>query len=141
MLISYGTSGSQASHYGTALAVANEAFVVVATTHNRDNYLDQGYPGNEKRLDGPAPSVRVALTHMLNTWAQHDHLDPARNRDVRILVRRIYDPVTSWGCFGRRPYATVVRQAPIPRRNAFSYNKEKEMETSSAHHPGTCLGA
>ena len=78
VLISHGTSGSDASHYDTALALAGEGFVVVALTHSGDNYLDQSYAGNEKDLTDRPRQVRAVLTYMLKTWAQRDHLDPAR---------------------------------------------------------------
>jgi predicted dienelactone hydrolase len=43
ILISHGTSGSLASHYDTALALAKAGFVVAALTHTGDNYMDQSY--------------------------------------------------------------------------------------------------
>src|SRR3984957_14502895 len=49
VLISHGTSGSLASHYDTALALAKAGFVVAALTHTGDNTGDQSYTGN--RID------------------------------------------------------------------------------------------
>lgn len=49
VFISHGTAGSLASHYDTALALAQAGFVVVALTHAGDNYRDQSYSGN--RID------------------------------------------------------------------------------------------
>src|SRR5215510_7646801 len=46
ILISHGNAGSLASHYDTALALAQSGFVVAAVTHTGDNYADQSYAGN-----------------------------------------------------------------------------------------------
>src|SRR5215472_9059957 len=48
VLISHGVSGSLASHYDTALALAQAGFVVAAVTHTGDNSQDQSYVGNQR---------------------------------------------------------------------------------------------
>ena len=78
VLISHGTSGSEGSHYDTAMALAANGFVVVALTHTGDSYMDQSYTGNQKNLTDRPRQVSVVLSYMLTTWTQHDRLDPAR---------------------------------------------------------------
>jgi predicted dienelactone hydrolase len=78
VLISHGTGGSDGSHYDTALALADEGFVVVALTHTGDNYMDQSYAGNRMNLTDRPRQVRVVLSYMLTSWTQHDRLDAAR---------------------------------------------------------------
>jgi len=78
VLISHGTGGSEGSHYDTALALADEGFVVVALTHTGDNYMDQSYAGNRKDLTDRPRQVSVVLSYMLTTWTQHDRLNAAR---------------------------------------------------------------
>jgi predicted dienelactone hydrolase len=51
VLISHSTAGSEASHYDTALALADEGFVAAALTHTGDNYMDQSYVGNRRGSD------------------------------------------------------------------------------------------
>ena len=78
VLISHGTQGSAASHYDTALALAEHGFVVAALTHTGDNYLDQSYAGNRKNLTDRPRQASVVLNYMLTVWDKHDRLDPAR---------------------------------------------------------------
>ena len=78
VLISHGTGGSNASHYDTALALADEGFVVAALTHTGDNYMDQSYAGNRKDLTDRPRQVSVVLSYMLTGWTQHDRLDASR---------------------------------------------------------------
>ena len=78
ILISHGSGGSSASHYDTALALADAGFVVAAVTHTGDNYMDQRDAGNRKDLiDRPRQLARV-LDYMLTGWTGRDRLDPAR---------------------------------------------------------------
>jgi predicted dienelactone hydrolase len=78
VLISHGTGGSDVSHYDTALALAEEGFVVVALTHTGDNYMDQNYAGNRKDLTDRPRQANAILNYMLTTWIQHERLNPAR---------------------------------------------------------------
>lgn len=78
VLISHGTAGSEASHYDTALALADGGFVVAALTHTGDNYMDQSYVGNRKDLVDRPRQVSVVLSYMLTTWARHERLDAGR---------------------------------------------------------------
>jgi predicted dienelactone hydrolase len=78
ILISHGTGGGSASHYDTALALAEKGFVVVAPTHTGDNYSDQSYAGNRQDLTDRPRQARLVLDYMLRVWPAHEHLDPAR---------------------------------------------------------------
>jgi predicted dienelactone hydrolase len=72
VLISHGTAGSEASHYDTVLALADEGLVVAALTHTCDNYMDQSYVRNRKDLTDRPHQVSVVLNYMLTTWARHE---------------------------------------------------------------------
>ena len=78
VLISHGTQGSAASHYDTALALAEQGFVAVALTHTGDNYMDQSYAGNRKNLIERPRQASVVLSYMFTVWEKRDHLDPTR---------------------------------------------------------------
>lgn len=78
ILISHGTSGSLASHYDTALALAKAGFVVAAVTHTGDNYMDQSYAGNLKDLTDRPRQIEVVLNYMLSNWPEHSQIDAER---------------------------------------------------------------
>jgi len=78
ILISHGAAGSSASHYDTALALADAGFVVAALTHTGDNYMNQSYAGNRKDLTDRPRQVSVVLNYMLTTWQYHDRINHAR---------------------------------------------------------------
>jgi predicted dienelactone hydrolase len=78
ILISHGTSGSLASHYDTALALAEAGFVVAAVTHTGDNYMDQSYAGKRLNLIDRPRQVKLVLDYMLGQWPGREHLDSAR---------------------------------------------------------------
>lgn len=78
ILISHGTSGSLASHYDTALALAKAGFVVAAVTHTGDNYMDQSYAGNRKDLTDRPRQIEVVLNYMLSNWPEHPQIDAER---------------------------------------------------------------
>jgi len=78
VLISHGVGGSLASHYDTALALAQAGFVVAAVTHTGDNSQDQSYVGNQRDLiDRPRQISRV-LDFILGAWPESIRLDPTR---------------------------------------------------------------
>src|SRR6202041_321738 len=78
VLISHGTSGSLASHYDTALALAKGGCVVAALTHTGDNTGDQSYTGNRIDLiDRPLQS-HVVLDYLLDKLKNHSQIDPER---------------------------------------------------------------
>jgi predicted dienelactone hydrolase len=78
ILISHGTAGSLASHYDTALALADAGFIVAAVTHAGDNFQDQRYAGQLIDLtDRPRQIIRV-IDFMLNDSPIRDHIDRAR---------------------------------------------------------------
>src|ERR1700723_1196877 len=78
VLISHGASGSLASHYDTALALAQAGFVVAALTHTGDNYMDESYAGGWKNLIDRPRQVKVVLDWMLSSWAAHNSIDAGR---------------------------------------------------------------
>lgn len=78
ILISHGTAGSLASHYDTALALAQAGFVVAAPTHTGDNYMDQSYAGNQEDLTDRPRQIKLLTDYMLSTWPQHSVLDTNR---------------------------------------------------------------
>ena len=78
VLISHGSGGSSASHYDTALALADAGFVVAAVTHTGDNYMDQSAAGNRKDLTERPRQLARVLDYMLSGWSDRNHLDPSR---------------------------------------------------------------
>jgi predicted dienelactone hydrolase len=88
ILISHGNSGSFASHYDTALALAEAGFVVGALTHTGDNYMDQSYAGNQIDLVDRPRQVKCLADYMISAWTGHSYLD----------TKRIG---WSWGCVAR----------------------------------------
>jgi len=78
IVISHGTGGGAASHYDTAIALADAGFVVVAPTHTGDNYKDQAYAFTERNFTGRPNQVSRVIDFMLNTWDGHARLDPVR---------------------------------------------------------------
>lgn len=78
ILISHGAYGSLASHYDTAIALAEAGFVVAALTHTGDNSNDQSYLGNQIDLIDRPRQVKLLLDWMLASWPQHNRLDQQR---------------------------------------------------------------
>lgn len=78
ILISHGTGGSFASHYDTALALAQAGFVVAALTYTGDNYADQSYTGKNINLINRNRQTKFLTDYMLSIWPQHLHLDANR---------------------------------------------------------------
>jgi predicted dienelactone hydrolase len=78
IFISHGASGSLASHYGTALALAQAGFVVVALTHTGDNYQDQTYTGNRINLTDRPRQLKQVIGFVLEEWNEHTHIDAER---------------------------------------------------------------
>lgn len=117
IVISHGTGGGAASHYDTALALADAGFVVVALSHTGDNYKDRAYSFTRRNfIDRPRQVSRV-IDFMLGAWEGHDHLDPARigmfghsaggattlimlgaDPDFSIAARLCADHPDEWGC-------------------------------------------
>jgi predicted dienelactone hydrolase len=78
VLISHGAYGSLASHYDTAIALAQAGFVVAALTHTGDNSNDQSYLGNQIDLIDRPRQVKLLLDWMLASWPEQDQLDQRR---------------------------------------------------------------
>jgi predicted dienelactone hydrolase len=78
IVISHGTGGGAASHYDTALALANAGFIVVTLSHPGDNYQDQASSFTERNFIERPKHVGRVIDFMLNDWPLHAHVDPAR---------------------------------------------------------------
>jgi len=78
IFLSHGTAGSLASHYDTAIGLAQAGFVVVALTHNGDNGQDQTYTGNRINLIERPRQLEQVIHFVLNDWSEHGRIDQAR---------------------------------------------------------------
>jgi predicted dienelactone hydrolase len=78
IVISHGTGGSAASHYDTALALADAGFVVVALTHAGDNYKEQNYSFTPRNFTERPRQVSRVIDFMLKSWSGRDNIDPTR---------------------------------------------------------------
>jgi predicted dienelactone hydrolase len=76
--MSHGTAGSLASHYDTALGLAQAGFVVVAVTHTGDNSQDQSYAGNRIDLTDRPRQFKQVIRFMLEDWSEHSRIDAER---------------------------------------------------------------
>jgi hypothetical protein len=75
IFISRGNQGSLASHYDTALVLAQAGFAAVAFTYTGDNTQDQSYAGNRIDLDRSRQPKR-GITFALDEWKDRAHLNP-----------------------------------------------------------------
>lgn len=75
VLISHGNGGSYAGHIDTAVALAEAGFVAASVTHTADNWRDQS--GAARIWERPR-HLKVLTDYMLETWRDHDRLDPAK---------------------------------------------------------------
>ena len=75
IVMSHGTGGSFASHYDTAIALAEAGFVAAALTHTGDNFGDQSRAAHI--IDRPR-QLHVVLSYLLTDWPEREKLDPAR---------------------------------------------------------------
>jgi predicted dienelactone hydrolase len=78
VLISHGTGGSLATHYDTALALAESGFIAAAVTHTGDNYRDQSYVATRRDLTDRPRQMRRVLDYLLEDWRGREQIDPAR---------------------------------------------------------------
>lgn len=78
ILISHGTAGSPTSHLDTALALAEQGFIVAALVHNGDNYRDQSSVGAANWISDRAHEVVRVTDYMLGAWDQRSSIDSNR---------------------------------------------------------------
>jgi predicted dienelactone hydrolase len=78
ILISHGTAGSPTSHLDTALALAEQGFIVAALVHNGDNYREQASVGSTNWISHRASEVVRVTDYMLGDWDHRASVD--RNR-------------------------------------------------------------
>jgi predicted dienelactone hydrolase len=135
VVISHGTGGSAASHYDTALALADAGFVVVALSHTGDNYKDRSSSFTPRNFIGRPRQVSRALDFMLNAWDGHDHLDPTRigifghsagaataliliggNPDLYLSALFCRDHSDDWGCQQAKQAAGAAEIKPADWR-------------------------
>lgn len=78
IVISHGTGASSFSHADTALALAENGFVVIAPTHPGDNFQDDSDVGRPDWLLNRSRHVERAINMALQTWKDRSHIDPCR---------------------------------------------------------------
>jgi predicted dienelactone hydrolase len=78
ILISHGTAGSPTSHLDTALALAEQGFIVAALVHNGDNYRDQSSVGAPHWISDRAFEIVRTTDYMVGAWEQRASVDRDR---------------------------------------------------------------
>ena len=78
IVISHGNGGALSGHSNTALALANEGFVVVSVTHTGDNFQDQSYAGMTRWFTDRPRHIQRVLDYMLTQWPERTQLDESR---------------------------------------------------------------
>ena len=78
IVISHGNGGGLLGHSDTALALANEGFVVVSLTHTGDNHQDQSYAGMTRWFTDRPRHIQRVLDYMLTQWPERTQLDESR---------------------------------------------------------------
>jgi predicted dienelactone hydrolase len=75
VVMSHGNGGFFGGHSDTAEALAKAGFVAAALTHSGDSY-----PDVSRATDMPnrPRQLSVLISYMLQSWPDHDRLDPAR---------------------------------------------------------------
>ncbi len=75
IVISHGTGASSFSHADTALALAENGFVVVAPTHTGDNFQDDRNVGKPDWLVNRSRHIVKSIDAMLQDWDGRRHID------------------------------------------------------------------
>ena len=78
IVISHGNGGGLSGHSDTALALANEGFVVVSVSHTGDNHHDQSYAGKTRWFTDRPRHIQRVLDYMLTQWPERTQLDESR---------------------------------------------------------------
>lgn len=78
IVISHGTGASPYSHADTALALAENGFVVIAPMHTGDNFQDDRDVGKPDWLLNRSRHVERAIDMALEAWKDRSHIDPNR---------------------------------------------------------------
>lgn len=78
IIISHGTGGSALGHADTAMALAEQGFVVAAPTHPGDNLNDGSAVGRPEWLPDRTRQVSRTIDAVLGTWRGRRHVDPRR---------------------------------------------------------------
>ena len=126
IVISHGTGGGAASHYDTALALADAGFVVVALSHTGDNYKDRAYSFTLRNFTDRPRQVSRVIDFMLNSWGGHGDIDPTRigmfghsaggattlidiggNPDFSLALQFCHDHPDAWDCQQAKAHAAA----------------------------------
>lgn len=78
IILSHGTGGSGGSHADTAIALAEQGFVVAALTHPGDNIGDDSQVGRPNWLADRSRHVSRSVDAMTQKWKDRSRVDPAR---------------------------------------------------------------
>ena len=78
IVISHGTGASSFSHADTALALAQNGFVVIAPMHTGDNFQDDSDVGKPDWLLNRSRHVERSIDMALQSWKDRSHIDPNR---------------------------------------------------------------
>lgn len=78
VVLSHGNGGGLQSHADLALALAGAGYVVAATMHAGDNFLDQSAGGAATLYGDRNRELRETVDYMLGTWPGRGLLDPER---------------------------------------------------------------
>ena len=78
IVFSHGTGASQFSHADTALALAQNGFVVIAPLHTGDNFQDGSDVGKPDWLLNRSRHVGRAIDMAITSWKDRSHIDSNR---------------------------------------------------------------
>ena len=78
IVFSHGTGGSAFDHSDTAIALAEQGFIVAAPTHPGDNSQDASEVGQPRWLMNRSRDVSGTIDAVLHTWAGRRHVDSVR---------------------------------------------------------------
>ena len=104
IVMSHGTGGSAVNSYGTAIALAQAGFVVVAVTHTGDNYLDRSTSFTRQEFVDRARHISRVIDFMVGAWAGHGSVDPGR---IGVFGHSAGGRDGADHCRGRRRYEQI----------------------------------
>jgi predicted dienelactone hydrolase len=78
IVISHGTGAGPASHIDTAIALAEQGYIVAALMHNGDNFQDQSQVGAPTWMTDRARQVVHINDFLLTAWSGHESIDPEK---------------------------------------------------------------
>jgi predicted dienelactone hydrolase len=78
VIMSHGTGGSALGHADTAIALAEQGFIVAAPTHPGDNIQENSDVGQPEWMVDRARHLSRTIDAVLGTWKDRARVDPAR---------------------------------------------------------------